>query len=80
MTNAPKFCPVCYTDLTKEKAEKTRFGRAIKCPKCKSVCIAEPEKTYIRCPKCQRLFSDQTSYTDHLVKGKCLFKKVVCYG
>ena len=69
----PKFCPECYTPVAKIPFTKDRNGKKIKvCPNCKIQLICDESYVYVRCPTCQRVFSDTLTYGDHLDKdGKC---------
>jgi hypothetical protein len=53
-----KYCPICYTDLTKEVHE----GEHKRCPNCNALVTTQE----IRCLDCHRLFANTLSYKDHL--------------
>jgi len=75
MTTKPKFCPVCYTDVSKckvwKKEQPTGIKEVVYCPKCNIQLNCDKDSVNVRCPNCNRLFSDTLTFIDHLDKNVC---------
>lgn len=66
MTQRPKYCPICYSDITKN--ELTDDQKFVKCKKCNILIHADKSNNdIIRCSVCSRVFANTMSYNDHLL-------------
>ena len=75
MSHKPKFCPVCYKDVTRcrvvNEKQVTGVKRVIRCPQCNVILNCDKDHVNVRCNNCQRLFSDVLTYCDHKDRGVC---------
>lgn len=76
MSHKPKYCPICYHDVTKCKVlnEQQVVGvkQIIKCPQCNVILNCDSESVNVRCNICQKLFADVLTYCDHKDNGVCV--------